>query len=89
MADTYFNSTLISTATTTLVKTGKGVLGSLIVNGGTAGTIKIYDGIDATGTLIADFDSTNALNTYKFNRGVKVGICVVTGAATKATVTWK
>ena len=79
--------TFISTATTTVVRSKKGKLVRLIVTGGTAGTIVIYDHASAaSGTVIADFDSTNAINSYEFDRDVENGIVVVTGGATKITV---
>lgn len=79
-------STYISTATTTTVKSGSGVLHTVIVNGGTAGTVTIYDNTAGSGTIIAAFDSTNALNTYMFNVAFTTGLTIVTAAATKLTV---
>jgi len=84
-----FNDTYISTATTTVVKTGAGLLHTIVVNGGTAGTIIIYDNTAGSGTIIASFDSTNALNTYTFNCSFATGLTVVTSAATKVTVNWR
>lgn len=89
MSDTLFNPTKIATATTTLLKTGAGSLGGIFVTGGTAGTIKVYDGIDASGTLIEDIGSTNAIAFYPVKRSFKVGLCVVTAAATVVTFYWK
>lgn len=84
-----FNDTYISTATTTVVKTGAGLLHTIIVNGGTTGTIIIYDNTAASGTIIASFDSTAALNTYTFNCSFATGLTVVTSAATKVSVNWR
>lgn len=84
-----FNNTYISTATTTTVKTGAGTLGYITVNGGTAGTIIVYDNTAGSGTILASFDSTNALETYRFNVSFKIGLTVVTGGATKISVSWK
>lgn len=89
MSDTLFNATKIATATTTLVKTGTGSLGGIFVTGGTAGTIKVYDGINASGTLLEDIGSTNAIAFYPVKRGYSVGLCVVTSAATVVTFYWK
>lgn len=82
-----WTSTYISTATTTTIKSGTGQLGSIIVTGGTAGTIIVYDNTAASGTILASFDSTNALNEYDF-KGVPfyTGLTVITSAATKLTV---
>lgn len=83
-----YSATAISTATTTSVKSGKGILRSITVTGGTAGTITVYDNTAASGTVLADFASTNTANTYTFNANFTTGLTVVTGAATKLTVIW-
>lgn len=81
-----FTPTYISTATTTVIKTGTGLLHTLTVQGGTAGTIIVYDNTAASGTVLASFDSTNALETYTFDCTFNTGLTVVTSAATKLTV---
>jgi len=80
------NATYISTATTTVVKTGAGLLHTITVTGGTAGTIVVYDNTAASGTILASFASTNALATYTFNVSFSVGLTVVTSAATLVTI---
>lgn len=80
------NATYISTATTTVVRTGSGHLHSLVVNGGTAGTIIGYDNTAASGAIIFSFDSTNALATYIFDVIFSIGLTIVTASATKVTV---
>jgi hypothetical protein len=82
-------NTYISTATTTVVKTGAGLLHTLVVNGGTAGTVIVYDNTAASGTILASFDSTNALATYVFDCSFSTGLTVVTSAATKVSVNWR
>jgi hypothetical protein len=79
----------IATATTTTVKTGAGVLHNIIVTGGTTGTIVIYDNTAASGTKIADFDTTNLLATYPFHCKFSTGLTIVTSAATKITVNYR
>ncbi len=81
-----FTPTYISTATTTTIKSGAGFIHTLTVNGGTAGTIIVYDNTAASGTIIASFDSTNALATYTFDVTFSVGLTIITSAATKLTV---
>lgn len=81
--------TYISTAATTLIKTGQGRLSKVTVQGGTAGTIILYDNTAGSGTILASFDSTNALETYLFDIQFLTGLTVVTSAATKLTVTWR
>ena len=80
------NATYISTATTTVCKTGAGLLNTVTVQGGTAGTIIGYDNTAASGTILFSFDSTNALETYTFNVSFAIGLTVITAAATKLTV---
>lgn len=84
-----FSSSYISTATTTTTKTGVGFLHSVTVQGGTAGTIIIYDNTAASGTILASFDSTNALASYIFDLSFSVGLTIITSAATKLTVSYR
>lgn len=79
----------ISTATTTVVKSGAGRLYGITVEGGTAGTIIVYDNTAGSGTVIASFDSTNALASYMFDVAFSTGLTVVTAAATKLTVSYR
>lgn len=78
----------ISSSTTTKVKIGAGVLHNIVVNGGTTGTIVVYNSLVGSGDIIASFDSTNALATYGFDVGFASGCTVVTGGATKLTVSY-
>lgn len=79
----------ISTATTTIVKTGQGILHNILVTGGTAGTISVYNNTIASGdTLVALFSSTNAIASYPFDIAFSSGCTVVTGGATNITVTY-
>lgn len=76
----------ISTGTTTLVTTGPGILHLIAIAGGTLGTIAIYDGLTAGGTLIASYDATAPRGSYLLDISFSVGLTVVTGAATQLTV---
>ena len=82
----------ITTTTTTLVKSGAGILHTLTLTKPVAtGTIAIYDGIDATGTLIGTITvpANPQPSTLTFNAHVLVGITIVTGtAAQDITVTF-
>lgn len=80
------NATYISTATTTVVKTGAGLLHTIVVQGGTTGTIIGYDNTAASGTILFSFDTTVALATYTFDISFAIGLTVVTSANTKLTV---
>jgi len=77
----------ISTAATTVVRSTAGSLHTVVVQGGTAGTIIGYDNASsAAGNVVFSFDSTNTPNTYSFDVDLINGLVVVTGAATKLTV---
>ena len=82
-------NTYISTATTTVVKTGAWHLHTVTVNGWTAGTIIAYDNTAASGTILFSFDSTNALSTYTFDIQFNIGLTIVTSAATKITISYR
>lgn len=81
-----FNYTYIAAAATTVVKSGAGHLHRIVVEGGTAGAITVYDNTAGSGTIIAAFDSTAALASYEFNASFATGLTIVTAAATKLTV---
>lgn len=81
--------TAISTAATTAVKTGAGLLHRIVVTGGTTGTITVYDNTAGSGTQILNFDTTSALASYEINARFSVGLTIVTSAATKLTVIYR
>lgn len=83
------NLTYISTATTTVVKTGAGLIHRIFVQGGTAGTIVGYDNTAASGTIIFSLDSTSAIGSYELNGVFATGLTIVTAAATKLTVAYR
>lgn len=90
MGNTLYNATPITTAATTVIKTGRGTFGGIQVQGGLTGTITVYDNTSAAGKVLANFDTTVAISpTYEFHAGFSVGLTVVTSAATKITVLWK
>lgn len=77
----------ISTAATTLVKSGAGTLGRVIINTlGAGSSASIYDGLTAGGTLIATV-STAAQNTLSFGIVFSTGLCIVTSGGTPANIT--
>lgn len=85
----------ITTSTTTLVCTGKGILHTLIVNKPVATKkIQIYDGIDATGTLLATITYGAALlsdppDPAVYDMGFNVGLCIVTDGAHDITGSYR
>lgn len=82
----------IATAVTTLVKTGAGMLGRVVINtkGTVASTITIYDALTATGTPIAIIDSLSLSGTFSYDIAFAIGLCIVTTgtAAPNITVTY-
>ena len=80
------NATYISTATTTVCKTGAGLLHSIVFQGGTAGTVIGYDNTAASGTILFSFDALSAIGNPIFDVSFSIGLTVVTAAATKLTV---
>ena len=80
------NATYISTATTTVVKTGAGLLHSIVFQGGTAGTVIGYDNTAASGTILFSFDALSAIGNPIFDVSFSIGLTVITAAATKLTV---
>lgn len=84
-----YSFSALATAATTTVKSGAGQLHMILVTGGTAGTIVVYDNTAGSGTQIANFDSTNAIATYGFNISFATGLTIVAAANTKFTVIYK
>lgn len=84
----------ISTATTTVVKSGAGQLGRVVVLGGTLGAITVYDNTAASGAVIAPTFTPATLagggpGVYEFNVSFGVGLTIVTAAATVVTVIYR
>lgn len=81
-----YTPTYISTATTTVVKSGTGILGSITVGETAAGAITVYDNTSAAGQVIAVLKASVAEQTYFFEASFSTGCTVVTAAASKITV---
>lgn len=79
----------ITTATTTVVKTGPAVLVSVVLNETNAGAITIYDNTAASGTVIATIAlGATAGSTFGYLCQVTNGITVVTAGADDITVVY-
>ncbi len=78
----------ISTATTTTVKSGAGVLHTIVIGETAAGAITIYDNTAASGTIIAVLKASIGENTYTFDRAFTTGLTIVTAAASKLHVSY-
>lgn len=79
-------SSYISTATTTLVLTGRGVIVGLCLTETAAGTITVYDNISATGTVLGVLKASIAEGNYLHGVPFSTGCTVVTAGASKLTV---
>lgn len=80
-----FIPTYIATATTTVIGKGAQMLGSIILGETAAGTITVYNGT----SIIAVLKASIAEQTFEFNVACPKGLSIVTGAASKLTVTSK
>lgn len=79
----------ISTATTTTVKSGAGLLHVLTINTAAAGTITIYDNTAASGTKIATIAASAAGPNFIFDVVFTTGLTIVTAAASDITVSYR
>ena len=75
-----FTPVTITTATTTLVKSGAGLLHGITVNslGTVASTIEVYDALTATGTPIAIIDSLTLSGQFLYDLNFATGLTLVT-----------
>lgn len=78
----------ISTATTTVVSSGPCLMHCITVNTTAAGAITVYDNTAASGTKIATMKSSIAEGTYRFDVNCRVGLTIVTAAASDITVAY-
>lgn len=79
---------------TQVIKTFAGTLGSVVITGAVAGTIRLYDATsttDVSSTTLAIFPSSTAAGTYTFDVGFSRGLIVGTtvGLAPTTTITWR
>jgi hypothetical protein len=84
----------ISTATNTQVKSSGGYVHTVSINGGTAGIVTVVDTSAANcsgGTTVAVIETIAATNptSMTFDAIFNTGICVITGAASDVTVSFK
>src|SRR5262245_1014847 len=78
----------ITSATTTAVKSGAGVLRRLTINTTAAGAITIYDNTAASGTKIATLPSSAVVGSYEYGIKFTTGLTIVTAAASDVTVAY-
>lgn len=84
-----FAATYISTATSTQVKTGPGILHAIIVGTTAAGSIIVIDGTSGSTPNIATLKSSIVEGSYIFNANFSGGLRIVTAAASLITVLWE
>lgn len=85
-----FNYSNITSATTTVVKTGAGILHSITVNTTTAFTITVYDNTSAAGTKIATIAASPAIgSTFTYDVSFSTGLTIVTAGASDLTVSYR
>lgn len=84
-----YEVTNISTATTTTVKTGGGVLHTLTINSTAAGTISLYDNTAASGTSLGIIAASAGVQTFTFDIPFRIGLTVVTAAASNVTLSFR
>lgn len=89
-----YTAITLAAPTTTLLKTGAGLLHSLDFTAAATGVIKIYDGVDATGTLMRTITSPATLLQNEVNKvydlAFSVGLTIVTStAAQDIVVGWR
>ena len=78
-------ATYISTAATTTVATGKGILKRIVLTETAVGTITVYDNTAASGTILAVFKASVVEQTFEIGARFSIGCTIVTAAASKLT----
>lgn len=84
-----YEKTYISTQTTTSVFTGPGTLVAIVVGTTANGAIDIVDNTAGTTANVGSLKANIVEDTYTFNCAIKLGLRIVTAAASKITVIWK
>ncbi len=80
----------IASATTTVVKSGAGILHCITVNTTAAGAITVYDNTSAAGTKIATIAASPVIgSTFLYDVSFVTGLTIVTAAASDITVSYK
>lgn len=82
-------ATHVNALGTTTVKSGAGVLYSVIINtkGAGSNTATLYDGLSAAGTVIAIIDTTGAAGELRYGLRFTTGLTVVLAVGTAADLT--
>ncbi len=84
-----FEKAYISSATTTQVKTGAGVLHSIVVGETAAGAISIIDNTTGSTVNIGQLKASIVEGTYEFDVAFSAGLRIITAGASKITVVYR
>lgn len=89
-----YSYTNMTTATTTQIRTGPGILHAITINKPVASaTITVYDNTASSGTTIGTVTLPatllDDLNTLFYDVAFTTGLRVVTSQATDITISWK
>ena len=87
--DQAFEKAYISSATTTQVKTGAGVLHSIVVGETAAGAISIIDNTSGSTVNIGTLKASIVEGTYVFDVAFSAGLRIITAGASKITVVYR
>lgn len=79
----------ISTATTTQVKTGNGILRAIVVNTTAAGAISIIDGTSGSTVNIGSLKASVVEGTYHYDLVFNAGLRIITAGASDITVIYE
>ena len=82
------NFSNISTATTTVVKTGAGTLKRITLNEPTTAAVTVYDNTAGSGTTIATIATTTPAQDLEYNLRFATGLTIVTAGADDITVVY-
>lgn len=87
--DTAYEKSYISTATTTQVKTGAGVLKAIVIGETAAGAISIIDNTAGSTANIGVLKASIVEGTYTFDVAFSAGLRIITAGASKITVVYR
>ncbi len=87
--DQAFEKAYISSATTTQVKTGAGVLHSIVIGETAAGAISIIDNTTGSTVNIGTLKASIVEGTYEFDVAFSAGLRIITAGASKITVVYR
>lgn len=79
----------ISTATTTQVKTGTGVLHAIVVSGALAGAVSVIDNTTGSTINIGTLKASAPAGTYTFDVAFTTGLRIITAGADAITVVYR